>query len=86
VSVKCVCAGSGGHSPPAVPWKQDLMSRVENLAARVKELNAEELRTFREWFAEFDADAWDRQIESDARSRKLDELVARALRDYRARR
>lgn len=74
-----------GHFPLAVPWKQDVMSRVENLEEQVKELNAEELRAFREWFAEFDADAWDRQIESDARSGKLDELAARALRDYKAR-
>ncbi len=60
------------------------MSRVENLEGQVKELTAEELRAFREWFIQFDADVWDRQVESDVQDGKLDELAARALRDYKA--
>ena len=31
------------------------MSRVENIEGRVKSLSAEELKAFREWFAQFDA-------------------------------
>jgi hypothetical protein len=58
------------------------MSKLENLEEQVKELTGEELRAFREWFVQFDAEAWDRQIQSDAQSGKLDELAARALRDY----
>jgi hypothetical protein len=69
-----------------VPWNQSTMSRVENLEEQVKQLTAEELRAFREWFAQFDAEVWDRQFESDAQSGKLDELAARALRDHTARR
>jgi hypothetical protein len=60
------------------------MSRVENLEGQVKQLNSEELRAFREWFAQFDAEAWDRQFEADVQSGKLDDLAARALRDYKA--
>jgi hypothetical protein len=60
------------------------MSRVENLEGQVKQLTAEELRAFREWFVQFDSEAWDRQFESDVQSGKLDELAARALRDYKA--
>ena len=60
------------------------MSRVESIEGQVKELSVEELKAFRQWFAQFDGDAWDRQIESDVRSGKLDELAARALRDYQA--
>jgi hypothetical protein len=37
-----------------------------------------ELRAFPNWFAEFDADAWDQQIESDAKRGKLHELAERA--------
>jgi hypothetical protein len=48
----------------------------------VKQLSSEELRTFREWFVLFDADAWDRQFEVDVQNGKLDELAARGLRDY----
>jgi hypothetical protein len=60
------------------------VSRVENLEGQVKQLTLEELRAFRKWFAEFDAEVWDRQFASDAQSGKLDELAARALRDYKA--
>lgn len=60
------------------------MGRVESIEGLVKELSLEELRAFRRWFAQFDADARDRQIESDVRSSKLDELAACALRDYEA--
>jgi hypothetical protein len=60
------------------------MSRVENLEGQVKQLTAEELKAFREWFVEFDSEAWDRQLGSDVQNGKLDELAARALRDYEA--
>ena len=59
------------------------MSRVEGIESQVKQLTAEELRAFRSWFLEFDAGLWDKQIEADAKSGKLDELAERALRDYR---
>jgi len=58
------------------------MSRVENLEDQVKGLNVEELKAFREWFAQFDSDAWDAQIEADAKSGKLRALAERALRDH----
>ena len=60
------------------------MSRVENLEGQVKELSADELRAFREWFAEFDAEVWDRQFKSDVENGKLDEAAARAMRNYEA--
>jgi hypothetical protein len=60
------------------------MNRVDNLEGQVKQLTAEELRAFREWFAQFDAEVWDQQFESDVRSGKLDELAAQALRDHKA--
>ena len=33
---------------------------------------------------EIDADAWDREIEADAKSGKLDRLAEKALEEYRA--
>lgn len=60
------------------------MSRVEGIEGQVRQLTAEELRAFRSWFVEFDADAWDQQIEADARSGKLDGLAERALKDHGA--
>lgn len=60
------------------------MSRVETLEDQVKNLSTDELKLFREWFAQFDSDAWDAQIEADAKSGKLRELAERALRDHQS--
>ena len=47
------------------------MSRLEQLEQQIAELNEVEMRTLREWFERHDAELWDRQIESDAKSGKL---------------
>jgi hypothetical protein len=60
------------------------MSKLEALEKRVSGLSAEELAEFRRWFAEFDAAAWDRQIDRDAKVGKLDALADEALRDHAA--
>ena len=60
------------------------MSNVEHIEDRIKELSPEELAAFREWFIEFDAEAWDRQFEEDVKTGKLDRLAERALRDHAA--
>ncbi len=60
------------------------MDRLVNVENGVKQLTAEELRGFREWFLEFDANTWDRQFESDVRAGKLDALADQALHDHRA--
>jgi hypothetical protein len=54
------------------------MSKVEDLERQIKGLSTEELATFRRWFAEFDAEAWDRQFESDVSAGRLDALGERA--------
>jgi hypothetical protein len=58
------------------------MSRVEQVEGQVKSLSADELKAFREWFASYDADIWDQQIQADAKSGKLLSLAERALRDH----
>ena len=60
------------------------MSKVELLEKQVEGLSADELARFRQWFAEFDAQAWDRQFESDAKAGKLDALADKALRAHAA--
>ena len=55
------------------------MSRVESLENEVAKLTPQELAAFREWFAKYDSDAWDRQIESDVKAGKLDRLASEAL-------
>jgi len=58
------------------------MSKLEALEKRISALSAEELVVFRRWFADFDAAAWDRQIERDAKAGKLDALADAALSDH----
>ena len=60
------------------------MGNVKSIESAVESLTPMDLDEFRRWFAEFDANAWDRQIERDADSGKLDQLAAEALADYRA--
>jgi hypothetical protein len=60
------------------------MGKVKDIENQVKELSSEELAAFREWFAQFDAEAWDRQLEADVKAGKLDGLAERALRDHAA--
>jgi hypothetical protein len=60
------------------------MSKVENIEQEVQSLKPSELAAFRRWFAEFDAQAWDGQIEEDVRKGKLDKLAEEALAAHRA--
>ena len=60
------------------------MSSVKEIETAVTGLSAEDLAAFRNWFAEFDAQIWDRQIESDAAAGKLDRLIDESMADHRA--
>jgi hypothetical protein len=60
------------------------MTKVQQIESQIKNLSPEELAEFRKWFAEFDNELWDRQLEDDAQSGKLDHLANRALRDHRS--
>ncbi|HUI57091.1 MAG TPA: hypothetical protein VLY04_19080 [Bryobacteraceae bacterium] len=60
------------------------MSRVEKIETQVSELTPPELAAFRDWFAQFDASAWDRQFETDVKSGKLDDVAEKALKDHAA--
>lgn len=60
------------------------MSKVENIEQEVQDLTPSELAAFRRWFLEFDARAWDQQIEDDIRNGKLDKLAEDALTAHRS--
>jgi hypothetical protein len=60
------------------------MGKIEIIEGQIKELSREELAEFREWFARFDAEVWDRQFEADVKAGKLDVLAENALRDHLA--
>ena len=60
------------------------MTKIEKLEREVSDLTPQELAQFREWFATFDAAAWDEQLEADAKAGKLDSLADAALAEHRA--
>ena len=55
------------------------MSTVEQIEQAVLALTPAELEAFRRWFADYDQDAWDRQIEADEAAGRLDALADAAL-------
>jgi hypothetical protein len=57
---------------------------VQELEKAVAALSPEELREFRAWFADFDMAQWDRQIEQDLNAGRPDQLINKAMKDYRA--
>ena len=56
---------------------------VEELEAAVSQLSPNELSSFRQWFAEFDAKAWDAELASDVGAGRLDALADAALEEFR---
>lgn len=54
------------------------MSRLEELALAIESLPENEYGQFRRWFLERDWEKWDRQIEADSTSGKLDFLIKEA--------
>jgi hypothetical protein len=54
------------------------MTRLEELALEIEALPEYEYSQFRRWFLERDWEKWDRQIEADSTSGKLDFLIKEA--------
>jgi len=59
------------------------MATLAEIEDAIRRLPPDELDMLRIWFAEFDAAAWDRQIEDDVASGRLDALGNEALEDLR---
>jgi len=60
------------------------MTKLEKIEQEIASLSPSEVAKLAEWFAEFHADLWDRQIEADAKAGRLDKLSDRALADHKA--
>jgi hypothetical protein len=55
------------------------MLTVQEIERAISQLPFDDLARFREWFDGFDAKAWDKQFEVDAKSGKLDKLSNQAV-------
>ena len=60
------------------------MTTVLEIEQAIRNLGPQDLAAFRQWFADFDAELWDRQLEQDAAAGRLDWLAEEALRDLSA--
>ncbi len=59
------------------------MSNLKEIERAVSQLSTEELAAFRIWFAEFDAEIWERKFEDDIASGRLEGLAEKALKHLR---
>jgi len=57
---------------------------ITEIEQAIAELSPEELARFRQWFDEYYARVWDKQIEDDTKSGRLDKLIAEANDEYDA--
>jgi len=60
------------------------MTRVQALEEEIEKLSSAELVELREWILEREAEVWDREIERDAASGKLDKLFEKSVADHLA--
>jgi hypothetical protein len=60
------------------------MSTVEQIEAAIEKLPREDFFRLRDWMRDRFDDEWDRQIEDDVRSGRLDAVAREALAEYRA--
>ncbi len=49
---------------------------ITEIEQAITQLSPQDYIRLREWFEEFDAQMWDKQIEEDAKSGRLDRLLA----------
>ncbi len=56
---------------------------ITELEQAVTQLSEQELAHFRAWFDEYYAQVWDKQIEDDAKSGRLDKLIAEVNEEYK---
>ncbi len=60
------------------------MRKVEEIEDQIQKLSREEFAELRDWVLERDWNAWDAQIEADAKSGKLEKLVSEARAEYKS--
>jgi len=54
---------------------------VQEIESAVQKLSSPELSRFRRWFAEYDWQLWDAQLDKDVAAGKLDAMAREALND-----
>ena len=60
------------------------MTTVKDIENAIKALPLDKLKQFRAWFTDFDAKAWDAQLEEDIAAGKLDKIAEQAKASYQS--
>ncbi len=60
------------------------MTKLEKLANEIRDLNRDELSSFRDWFRKYDSDEWDKEIEADVLAGRLDKMADEAIAAHKA--
>ena len=58
------------------------MSTIKEIESAISKLPREDLAVLRKWFADFDAEQWDRQFEDDVAGGRLDKAAKKAIKDF----
>jgi len=62
------------------------MASLCDIRRKIASLSPDDLAELRAWFERFDAEAWDKEFEENARSGKLDAVAEKAIDACRAKR
>ncbi len=60
------------------------MTKIELIEKQIADLDYDSFAQLREWFIEFDQSIWDKKLESDSNSGKLDFLINAALAEHQS--
>jgi hypothetical protein len=60
----------------------NITNEIEFLENRIAKLDNDSFSMLRDWFIEFDQARWDKQLEADSNSGKLDFLINAALAEH----
>ena len=60
------------------------MSTIQEIEVAISKLKPDEVEQVANWLEQFREEAWDRQIEKDAKAGRLDKMIAKAKADVRA--
>jgi hypothetical protein len=62
----------------------NMVNEIESLENRIAKLDNDSLSMFRDWFIEFEQTRWDKKLEVDSNSGKLDFLINAAFDEHQA--